>query len=264
VETLNFVPTCIGTHSLPICATTGTHVGYSITSWTLESPWSRCPTRVALRSGVVSSSIASNPLRYTTFLFYSRPLLCMFHTTSNIVQDSILHPSSAQIADKKIKPKAIVFPSIFDHTVLKQRSRDNAESAPNFRTNFYNRSGGRLVGSTPSCSLFYKYIRNSSATTKIMHTATLQDGWPTINCHRKPVTEQRHMAATNLNVQSQRLLSRDWFRPEPRLNTFLTPVVTGMKYLPFLRVTSTGDHILISLFCCTLRIFQFYRRDYAY
>jgi len=188
----------------------------------------------------------------------------MFHTTSNIVQDSIVHPSSAQIADKKIKPRAIVFPSIFDHTVLKQRRRDNADSAPNLRTNFCNESGGRLVGSTPTCSLCYKYIRNSSATTKMMHTATLQDGWPTINCHRKHVTEQRHMAAPSLNVQSQRLLCRDWLRPEPRLDTFLTPVVTGMKYLPFLRVISTGDHILMSIFGCPLRIFQFCRRDYAY
>jgi len=39
--------------------------GYSIESWTLASRWSRCPTCVALRSGVVSSSIASFPLRHT-------------------------------------------------------------------------------------------------------------------------------------------------------------------------------------------------------
>jgi len=55
--------------------------GYSIESWTLAR---RCPTRVALRAGVVSSSIASFPLCRTTFLFYSRPLLSMFHTTSRI------------------------------------------------------------------------------------------------------------------------------------------------------------------------------------
>ena len=47
--------------------------GYSIESWTLASRWSRCPTLVALRSGVVSSSIASFPLRHTLFLFYTRP-----------------------------------------------------------------------------------------------------------------------------------------------------------------------------------------------
>ena len=98
----------------------------------------------------------------------------------------------------------------------------------------------------------------------MMHTATLHDGRPMINKHRKPVTEQRRIAAPNLKVQSQRLPSRDWLRPEPRFDTFLAPFVTGMKYLPFLRVTSTGDHILMSLFCCPLRIFQFYRRDYAY
>jgi hypothetical protein len=80
-----------------------------------------------------------------------------------------------KFADKKIKPKEIVLPSICDHTVLKQRRRDNADSAPNFHTNFCNESGGRLVGSTPTCSLIYKYITNSSATTKMMHTATLQD-----------------------------------------------------------------------------------------
>jgi len=49
---------------------------------------------------------------------------------------------------KKLSQKEIVLPPIFDHTVLKRRRRDNADSAPNFRTNFYNESGGRLVGST--------------------------------------------------------------------------------------------------------------------
>jgi hypothetical protein len=48
-------------------------MGYSIESWTLASRWTRCPTRVALRSDVLSSSIASFPLRHTTFLFYTRP-----------------------------------------------------------------------------------------------------------------------------------------------------------------------------------------------
>ena len=88
-------------------------LGYSIESWTLASSWSRCPTRVALRSGAVSSYIASFSLRHTTFfirvLSYStsniqiltficvlfdkychtrflflRPLLSMFHRTSSI------------------------------------------------------------------------------------------------------------------------------------------------------------------------------------
>jgi len=48
---------------------------------------------------------------------------------------------------------------------------------------------------------------------KIKLAATQQDGWPTINSHRKPVKELRRTAALYVNIQSQRLLTSDWFRP---------------------------------------------------
>jgi len=74
-------------------------------------------------------------------------------------------------------------------------------------------------------------------------TAMQKDGWPTINSHRKPVREMHHTAALNLNIQSQWLLTCDWFQPEPRLATLLTPVVIGRKYLPPHPVAGTCDHI---------------------
>jgi hypothetical protein len=41
------------------------------------------------------------------------------------------------------------------------------------------------------CSLRYTYRRNCSSTTKIISTATKQEGWPTTNSPRKTVTQLR-------------------------------------------------------------------------
>jgi len=70
------------------------------------------------------------------------------------------------------------------------------------------------------CSLYYTYLRNCSSTTKMKLTATQQDVWPTINSHRRPVTELFCMAAPNLNIQSQCLLTCDWLRPWAQAREF--------------------------------------------